>query len=137
MSSSEPFPKSIFSAPTPLGWIITVLAGYGLGAALFQSPNLTGVLAAAPSSQAGVANGTVATLGRLGQIAGIATAGAVWQAGLGRHGPAALGPAFRDTFLALAAFAALAALASRLRGPTPRHPAVPTTPPIPHPDDGE
>lgn len=121
-----------FTPTTPLPWIITVLAGYGLGAALFQSPNLTGVLAAAPPGHAGVANGTLATLGRLGQIAGITIAGVTWQAGLDRHGLTAMGPAFRDTFLTLAAFGVLAALASSLRGPaTPAssHPDLPTHPP--------
>lgn len=112
-----------FTPATPLAQIIAVLAGYGLGAALFQSPNLTGVLSAAPTEHAGVASGTLATLGRLGQIAGITIAGAAWQAGLDRHGPGALGPAFRDTFLTLAAFGALAALASWLRGPTADSPS--------------
>jgi MFS family permease len=107
-----------FDPATPLPWIIAVLTVYGLGAALFQSPNLTGVLGAAPAGQVGVASGTLATLGRLGQIAGITIAGIAWQAGLERHGDAALGPALRDTFLLLAAFGALGAVVSWLRGPT-------------------
>lgn len=105
-----------FRPATPPWGLLVVLAVYGLGAALFQAPNLTGVLDATPSDRVGVASGTQATLGRLGQVAGIAVAGTAWQAGLDRHGPDALGAAFRDSFLTLAAFGALATAASWLRG---------------------
>lgn len=115
-----------FQPATPPWGIVAVLAAYGVGAALFQSPNLTGVLNAAPSDRVGVASGTHATVGRLGQVAGIAVAGAAWQAGLARYGPEALGPTFRDAFWLLAAFAALAAAASWLRGRAPHPPSCET-----------
>lgn len=105
-----------FRPATPLWALVAVLAAYGLGAAAFQSPNLSGVLGATPANRVGVASGTHATFARLGQIAGIAVAGAAWKAGLDRYAHA-LGPTFRDAFLILAAFGAGAALTSWLRGP--------------------
>lgn len=107
-----------FHPAMPLPWIVAVLLVYGAGAALFQSPNISDVLGAAPSTRLGTAAGTLATVSRLGQVAGIAVAGATWRAGLERYGttPAATSWAFRDAFLVLAAFGALAVLASWSRG---------------------
>lgn len=106
---------------TPLAAIVAVLAVYGLGAAFFQSPNITAVLSAAPDNQTGVASGTLSTVARLGQVAGIAVAGAAWDAGLARHGssPAGATAAFSEAFLLLAAFGVLATVASWLRGRMP------------------
>ncbi len=99
--------------------IVAVLVLYGIGAALFQSPNISGVLGSAPADRLGVASGTLSTVGRLGQVAGIAVAGNVWQGGLGPGGQSAQAApaAFQRAFLVLAAFGALAAVASWLRGP--------------------
>jgi EmrB/QacA subfamily drug resistance transporter len=58
--------------------MIGVLGLYGLGAGLFQSPNNSGVLGAAPPDRLGTASGTLATMRQLGQVAGIAIATTVW-----------------------------------------------------------
>lgn len=107
--------------------VVAVLAVYGLGAAFFQTPNASGVLGAVPPGRLGVASGTLSTMGRLGQMAGVAIAGGAWQAGLDRYGASGQGAgwAFRDAFLVLAAFGLLATAASWLRGrETPARPAA-------------
>lgn len=109
---------------TPLGWVVAVLALYGVGAALFQSPNISDVLGTVVTGRVGMAAGALATAGRLGQVVGVAVAGGTWQAGLRHHGTTVAGTsaAFRDAFLILAGFGLLAMLASWLRGenaPTP------------------
>jgi len=107
------------SAPEVAG----VLLVYGLGAGLFQSPNISGVLGAAPSARIGVASGTLSTVGRLGQVVGVAVAGGIWDRGT--DGTSAAGVAgFRQAFVVLALFGVLATSASWLRGrvaagPTP------------------
>ncbi len=105
---------------TPLGWVVAVLALYGVGAALFQSPNISDVLGTVVADRVGMAAGALATAGRLGQVVGVAVAGGVWQAGLRRHGSTVAGTSasFRDAFLVLACFGFLAMLASWARGDT-------------------
>ena len=107
------------SAPEVAG----VLLVYGLGAGLFQSPNISGVLGAAPDARLGVASGTLSTVGRLGQVVGVAVAGGMWDRG--SEGTSAGGVAgFHQAFVVLALFGVLATSASWLRGrvaagPTP------------------
>ncbi len=110
---------------TPLGWVVAVLAFYGVGAALFQSPNISDVLGTVVAGRVGMAAGALATAGRLGQVLGVAVAGGVWQAGLRHHGSTAAGTsaAFRDAFLVLACFGFLAMVASWARGDTEPVPA--------------
>jgi EmrB/QacA subfamily drug resistance transporter len=102
--------------------MIGVLGLYGLGAGLFQSPNNSGVLGAAPPDRLGTASGTLATLRQLGQVAGIGIASTVWvtrqQAYLAAGLPAlvAQGAGFRDAFLVLAGAGVLAVVASAVRG---------------------
>lgn len=102
--------------------MIAVLGLYGLGAGLFQSPNNSGALGAAPQERLGTASGTLATLRQLGQVAGIGIASTVWvtrqQAYLaaGLPGLVAQGAGFRDAFLVLAVAGLLAVVASALRG---------------------
>ncbi len=102
--------------------MIGVLGLYGLGAGLFQSPNNSGVLGAAPQERLGTASGTLATMRQMGQVAGIAIASTVWvtrqQAYLvvGLPGLVAQGAGFRDAFLVLAVAGLLAVVASALRG---------------------
>jgi MFS family permease len=108
----------------PLAWVVAVLAVYGVGAALFQSPNISDVLGTVVPARMGMAAGALATAGRLGQVVGVAVAGGTWQAALRHHGTTVAGTsaAFRDAFLVLAGFGVLAMLASWLRGdcgPTP------------------
>jgi MFS family permease len=102
--------------------VIGVLGLYGPGAGLFQSPNNSGVLGAAPQERLGTASGTLATMRQMGQVAGIAIASTVWvtrkQAYLAVGLPAlvAQGAGFRDAFLVLAGAGLLAVVASALRG---------------------
>jgi len=99
-----------------------VLGVYGLGAGLFQSPNNSGVLGAAPQERLGVASGTLATMRQMGQVAGIAIASTVWVAreqaylATGLPGVVAQGAGFRDAFLVLAVAGLLAVVASAWRG---------------------
>ena len=99
-----------------------VLGVYGLGAGLFQSPNNSGVLGAAPRERLGVASGMLATMRQTGQIAGIVIASTVWVAreqaylATGLPGLAAQGAGFHDAFLVLAGAGLLAVVASALRG---------------------
>lgn len=111
--------------------MIGVLGLYGLGAGLFQSPNNSGVLGAAPQERLGTASGTLATMRQLGQVAGIGIASTVWvtrqQAYLaaGLPGLVAQGAGFRDAFLVLAVAGLLAVVASAVRGRGPSQASQP------------
>ena len=96
-----------FTRGVSVAEVAAVLLVYGVGAGFFQSPNISGVLGAAPADRLGVASGTLSTLGRLGQVVGVAVAGGLWE----RTG------AFDTAFAVLAGFGVLAALSSWLRGP--------------------
>jgi MFS family permease len=115
---------AVLSGGTSALTLGVVLGVYGLGAGLFQSPNNSGVLGAAPRERLGIAFGTLATMRQLGQIAGIAIASTVWVAreqaylATGLPALAAQGAGFRDTFLVLASAGLLAVVASVLRGRT-------------------
>ena len=106
----------------------------GLGQALFQSPNNSALMGAAPKQQQGLASGMLATGRVVGQSLSVALSGAIF-AGLGgaeagrllRSGAAdAARPALQHTFLAaqsvtflsLASVALLAAAAALLREST-------------------
>ena len=102
--------------------VAAVLLVYGVGAGLFQSPNISGVLGAAPADRLGVASGTLSTLGRLGQVVGVAVAGGLWQQGVSGAPSGAAG--FRPAFVVLALFGVLATVASWLRGPVQGHAGV-------------
>lgn len=99
--------------------VAAVLLVYGVGAGLFQSPNISGVLGAAPADRLGVASATLSTLGRLGQVVGVAVAGGLWQSGSSAAPSVAAG--FRPAFVVLALFGVLATAASWLRGPVRGH----------------
>jgi hypothetical protein len=81
----------------------------GLGQALFQSPNNSALMGAAPRGQQGQAAGFLATGRVVGQSMSVALAGAVMgafgstkagQALTRMHGTSAQGAAFTRTFLA-------------------------------------
>lgn len=80
------------------------LATYGIGAALFQSPNNLAVLAAAPPGGLGLASGLLGTSRQLGQILGVLLSGGLIQVGGGLDAA----PAYRSAFIVLAALAGLA-----------------------------
>lgn len=92
----------------------------GLGFGIFQSPNNTAVMAAAPRSQMGVVSGMLAISRTLGQTTGIAILGTVWaslvtfHAGYPLPGGATEAPpelqviALQETFLIISVIIAIA-----------------------------
>jgi EmrB/QacA subfamily drug resistance transporter len=127
------------SPPSAIAWRLA-LAGVGLG--LFQSPNTSSLMSAAPESQQGMASGVFATTRITGQALSIAVAGAVFASlGGAAAGTALLAQSARSaeasdagqralevtTFLhafhtalgTCALFAALGALAALVRGSEP------------------
>lgn len=98
---------------SPLWLVVGALVLYGAGAALFQAPNNSAILAAAPAGHLGAASGLLALARQLGQILGIALASGVVQ---GRRGGGEA-TAFRDAFLVLAVADLLTCLVSWLREP--------------------
>ena len=70
------------------------LATYGLGAALFQSPNNLAVLAAAPPGGLGLASGLLGTSRQLGQILGVLLSGSLIRISGGLDAPSAYPLAF-------------------------------------------
>jgi EmrB/QacA subfamily drug resistance transporter len=108
--------------------VVAALALYGVGAGLFQAPNNSAVLGAAPAGSVGVASGALTTTRQLGQVVGVAVAATLLAArasayAAGSPPDEASAMAFRDTFLVLAAVAAVAMAVSWLREPL-RRPAL-------------
>lgn len=114
---------------TSLPVIVGVLVLYGVGAGLFQPPNISAVIGSVAPERIGVASASLATVGRLGQVVGVAVAGGLWQWGVARHGqlPAGQTTAFSLAFAVLAVFGVLAVLASWLRGPAEPAPGITAT----------
>lgn len=107
---------------SPVGLVVAVLVLYGVGAGLFQAPNNSAVMGAAPRDRLGVASGTLSTMRQLGQVFGVAVAGAVWVSRTAAYSSpgvteqAALADGFRDAFIALALVGVLATVVSWARG---------------------
>jgi EmrB/QacA subfamily drug resistance transporter len=117
-----------FQEGRPLGLLALALALLGVGMGLFTPPNNSSVMGAAPSSSLSVVGGLLNLTRSLGMSLGVALAGTLLVARLaayaGASDPAqAHAAAYRDSFLALATLAALAALLSLLRagGAPARH----------------
>ncbi len=99
---------------------VLILVLYGIGAALFQAPNNAAVMTAAPEGARGTVSGLLALARSLGQIGGVALAGAIWgwrQEVYARSsgGIDPLGGALRDAFLVLAMIAVAAVVVAMLR----------------------
>jgi MFS family permease len=116
------FGMARFDTATSPGTIIVVLGLYGLGAGLFQAPNNSAVLGAAPEGRQGVTVGMLALSRNLGQICGIVIASTVWdwretvyRQRVSGAATEALEAALRDAFLVLAGFGLLALIISALR----------------------
>lgn len=113
---------SQFRSTTPLSFAIIVLALYGIGAGLFQAPNNSAVLGAAPAGRVGVVSGMLALSRNLGQVIGIVLASGVWawrQAQYEHHAmppDRALAAGLRDAFFVLAGCGLLALIISAGRG---------------------
>ena len=111
--------------PDSLPAVMAALAVYGAGLGLFIAPNNSATLSAAPAEHAGQAGGLLNLMRAFGTASGVATASALlaWRLelatglhertiGVSEH--ALLGAA-GDVMLLLAAYAAMAAVASSLR----------------------
>jgi EmrB/QacA subfamily drug resistance transporter len=101
------------------------LALTGLGQGLFQSPNNSALLGAAPRERQGVASGMLATARVVGQSLSVAVAGAVFTAWGGAAAASAIGApgaelaferSFRMTFYVSAVISALGIATSLVRG---------------------
>lgn len=128
---------SMLGATTPLWRIIATLVTTGIGQGMFQSPNNSALMGAAPRHRQGVAAGMLATGRVVGQSVSVALAGAIFialggaaagarLAALAQAGgdaasasvlQAAFAGAFRAAFLVSAAIAAFGVLTSLVRGP--------------------
>lgn len=69
---------------TALGYIIRFMP-IGLGMGIFQSPNNSAIMGAAPQTRLGIASGMLAMTRTLGQTVGIATLGALWASRVAYH----------------------------------------------------
>jgi EmrB/QacA subfamily drug resistance transporter len=111
--------STLSAQTTSLGYILRFMP-IGIGMGIFQSPNNSAIMGAAPRSRLGVASGLLAITRTVGQITGIAVLGAVWASRvahlLGRtlEGGATAAPAgiqvaaLQDTFLAVVILIGLA-----------------------------
>ena len=108
---------------TTLGYILRFLP-VGLGMGMFQSPNNSAIMGAAPRDRLGIASGMLAVTRTLGQTTGIATLGALWVGQVFKHAGEVLAggatvapidaqvPALRDTFVIVSILIFLALLLS-------------------------
>jgi hypothetical protein len=69
--------SSLDAETTTLGYVLRFLP-VGLGVGIFQSPNNSAIMGAAPRNRLGIASGMLAVTRTLGQTTGIATLGALW-----------------------------------------------------------
>ena len=113
---------SQFKAETSLLFAITVLALYGIGAGLFQAPNNSAVLGAAPEDRVGTVSGMLALSRNLGQVAGVAIASGIWTLRHSQYEQMAnwsqlqiLGASLRDSYLVLFLVGLVALVVSVLR----------------------
>jgi len=115
--------SSLDAGTTTLGYVLRFLP-VGLGMGIFQSPNNSAIMGAAPRDRLGIASGMLAMTRTLGQTTGIATLGALWAgqvykfAGKVLPGGATSAPidsqvlALRDTFVIVSVLILLALLLS-------------------------
>ena len=115
--------SSLDAETTTLGYILRFLP-VGLGMGMFQSPNNSAIMGAAPRDRLGIASGMLAVTRTLGQTTGIAVLGALWagqvfkNAGEVIAGGATAAPvaaqvfALRDTFVIVSILILLALLLS-------------------------
>jgi len=112
-------------------WILPTLmmAFFGLGSGLFNTPNQTAIVASVPRDYRGFATGMVQTLFGIGSLLGISLGGALltvafrYYSGLPDAAPSAAVPdafvaSMNVTYVACLAFMVLALLASFMRGGT-------------------
>lgn len=102
--------RTLGTETTTLGYILRFVP-IGLGFGIFQSPNNSAIMGAAPRQQLGVVSGMLAISRTLGQTVGIAILGAIWASRVFFHATAVLSgdatrapaaaqvAALQDTFL--------------------------------------
>lgn len=100
--------------------VVGFLALSGAGNALFQTPNQTVIMGAAPRDRVGTVSALIPSIRYAGLIIGVAIAEALFSAGLAGTGvndasPATIVDAVRLTFPVFGGFAALAAALSLMR----------------------
>ena len=76
--------SSLDAETTTLGYILRFLP-VGLGVGMFQSPNNSAIMGAAPRDRLGIASGMLAVTRTLGQTTGIAVLGALWAGQVFKH----------------------------------------------------
>ena len=115
--------SSLDAETTTLGYVLRFLP-VGLGMGMFQSPNNSAIMGAAPRDRLGIASGMLAVTRTLGQTTGIAVLGALWagqvfkNAGEVIAGGATAAPvaaqvfALRETFVIVSVLIFLALLLS-------------------------
>ena len=115
--------SSLDAETTTLGYILRFIP-VGLGVGMFQSPNNSAIMGAAPRDRLGIASGMLAVTRTLGQTTGIAVLGALWAgrvfnyAGQVLAGGATAAPipaqvfALRDTFILVSILIFIALLLS-------------------------
>jgi EmrB/QacA subfamily drug resistance transporter len=113
--------STLTETTTAVGYMLRSIP-LGVGMGLFQSPNNSAIMGAAPRERYGVASGLLAVTRTLGQTVGIATLGAFWAArvfaaygstlpeGVTAAPPAAQVAGLQDTFLFSAFLIGLALL---------------------------
>ena len=115
--------SSLDAETTTFGYIIRFLP-VGLGMGIFQSPNNSAIMGAAPRDRLGIASGMLAVTRTLGQTTGIAVLGALWAGQVFKYagdvipGGATNAPIFsqvsalRDTFVIVSMLIFIALLLS-------------------------
>ena len=113
--------SSLTDQTTTLGYIVRLLP-VGVGMGIFQAPNNSALMGAAPPGQLGIASGLVSITRTLGQTMGVALIGAIWAGRTMLHYGAILPEGvttaptniqimgLQDTFLAVTILAGLALL---------------------------
>ncbi|GIV79959.1 MFS transporter [Litorilinea aerophila] len=81
--------STLSAETTVLGYVARLLP-IGLGMGIFQSPNNSAVMGAAPRERLGVASGLLSITRTLGQVTGISVLGTVWAARATYHAGQAL-----------------------------------------------
>lgn len=124
------FLLSFLKASTPIVTIIIAMAVTGLGFGLFNTPNNSAIMGNVPPANRGTASGTLATMRNIGMALGVAISGALFSlfnnsataayTAAGQTGNQLTANAFvyalRLTYLAAAAIAVLATVASLIKG---------------------
>jgi len=115
--------SSLDAETTTLGYILRFLP-IGLGMGIFQSPNNSAIMGAAPRDRLGIASGMLAVTRTLGQTTGIAVLGALWAGQVFKHAGGVISGgataasvsaqvfALRDTFVIVSVLIVIALLLS-------------------------